>query len=256
MTKIHSVCPRVNILGVGVSVTNLHEAASTILEWVEQGERHYVCVTGIHGIMECQKDAALLSIHNESGLTVPDGMPTVWLGKIYGFQTIGRVYGPDLMTQVCSRSIEREHTHFLYGGNVGVAQTLKENLGRWFHGIRIVGTYTPPFEPLSETEEEILLEHVQWANPDFFWVGLSTPKQERFMAEYLSRLETKVMVGVGAAFDILAGNTRDAPPWIKKIGMQWLHRLYQEPRRLWRRYLHNNPVFVYKAIKQIIHDKT
>ena len=246
------VAQRVNILGVGISVTNIQNALATIEGWIDQGERHYVCVTGVHGVMECQKDEDLRPIHNASGLTVPDGMPTVWAGRLQGFECMDRVYGPDLMREVCKMSVPKGYTHFLYGGNVGVAEALRENLEERFPGIRIVGTYTPPFRLLNEQEGAELCEQVARLKPDFFWVGLSTPKQERFMAEYIHKLDTKVMLGVGAAFDVHLGFTKDAPDWIKKISMQWLHRLCQEPRRLWRRYLYNNPVFVYKFVKQLM----
>jgi N-acetylglucosaminyldiphosphoundecaprenol N-acetyl-beta-D-mannosaminyltransferase len=181
-------------------------------------------------------------------------MPLVWLGKIYGFSNISRVYGPDLMMELCRRSVPNKLTHFLYGGDTGVAEQLRKRLEKQFPGIRVVGTYTPPFRPLNQEEEQDLEKQVRATRPDLFWVGLSTPKQEYFMATYLPRLEAKVMIGVGAAFDIHTGRARDAPRWVKVIGMQWLHRLCQEPRRLWKRYLYNNPIFIYKITKQLLRD--
>jgi len=250
-----NIPPRVNVLGVNICATNMSNVLAIIESWIEHAEHHYVCVTGVHGVMECQKDENLREIHNDSGLTVPDGMPMVWAGRLRGFTHMTRVYGPDLMLEVCKLSIKNAYTHFLYGGDMGVADALKENLEKRVPNIRIVGTYTPPFRPLTNQEERELQKQIARLKPDFFWVGLSTPKQERFMAEYVHKLDAKVMFGVGAAFDIYTGRTRDAPDWIKKIGMQWLHRLCQEPRRLWRRYLYNNPVFIYKFIKQIITGK-
>ncbi len=244
--------PRFDVLGVQVSATHKAEAAAIIQGWVGRGERHYVCVTGVHGVMECQKDEELRRIHNGSGLTVPDGMPLVWAGRLNGFSRIGRVFGPELMLEVCRRSVAAGQTHFLYGGAAGVAEELKRRLRREFPEIRIVGTFTPPFRPLTPAEEEQLLEQVARAKPDIFWVGLSTPKQERFMAAYLPKLDTRVMLGVGAAFDFHTGRAQDAPGWVKRSGLQWLHRLSQDPRRLWRRYLINNPVFVAKFIRQLL----
>ena len=243
---------RINVLGVAISVTNMSEAVTAIQGWIKRNEHHYVCVTGVHGVMECQRDPYLTSVHNESGLTVPDGMPLAWAGRIEGFKDMGRVYGPDLMLEVCRVSVKERFSHFLYGGNAGVAKELRENLEKRFPGIRVVGTYTPPFRPLNSEEETDLADRVARAKPDVFWVGLSTPKQEYFMAKYLSKLDTKVMVGVGAAFDIHTGHVRDAPEWIKKLGMQWAHRLIQEPRRLWKRYLYNNPRFVCLYLKQYL----
>jgi len=154
------------------------------------------------------------------------------------------------MLEVCRMSLTQGYTHFLYGGNVGVAEELRKKLEEKFPGIHILGTYTPPFRPLNEREEE-LLEQVGRLKPALFWVGLSTPKQERFMAEYIHKLDTKVMIGVGAAFDIHSGHVKDAPQIFKKTGMQWFYRLCLEPKRLWRRYLYNNPMFIYNYIKQL-----
>ena len=205
--------------------------------------------------MESQGDVKVKTIHNCSGMTVPDGMPLVWAGKIYGFKQMGRVFGPDLMRQVCQRSVRKRYRHFLYGGNFGVTEKVKANLETKYPGIAIVGTYTPPFRPLKSREREALVKQVANCRPDLFWVGLSTPKQEAFMHDYLPRLETKVMLGVGAAFDILAGLVREPPDWIKTGGMQWCYRLFQDPLRLWHRYLTHNPVFVYKFLHQLLKDK-
>jgi N-acetylglucosaminyldiphosphoundecaprenol N-acetyl-beta-D-mannosaminyltransferase len=142
-------------------------------------------------------------------------------------------------------------SHFLYGGDRGVAQALQASLMRRFPGVRITGTYSPPFRPLNYFEESEVRKLLNQLRPDIVWVGLSTPKQERFMAEYLPQLNTTLMIGVGAAFDFHTGRLKDSPQWIKQLGLQWLHRLYQEPARLWRRYLINNPVFLIKASMQI-----
>lgn len=163
-----------------------------------------------------------------------------------------RVYGPDYMLQMCRLSLVRGYRHFLFGGKPGVAPRLAEELVRRFPGLQVVGTYTPPFRPLNDAENAELAAQVKRAKPDIFWVGLSTPKQERFMAEYISRLDTNLMVGVGAAFDVHTGQTKDAPQWVKLCGLQWLHRLVQEPRRLWRRYLVNNPRFLVQITLQFL----
>ncbi|KAB2675268.1 MAG: WecB/TagA/CpsF family glycosyltransferase [Verrucomicrobia bacterium] len=242
--------PRVNVLGVGVSVLNLDTAVATLADAIANDRRGYVCVTGVHGVIESQGDDALRRIHNRSLLTTPDGMPMVWLGWMAGHASMSRVYGPELMERVFEWSRTSGATHFFYGGNTGVAEELKANLEKRFPGIRIVGTYTPPFRPLNESEERDLAARVKAARPDFFWVGLSTPKQERFMASMTGRLDAKVMLGVGAAFDFHAGRVSQAPRWIQRSGFEWLYRLVQEPRRLWKRYLRNNPLFVWKLLGQ------
>jgi N-acetylglucosaminyldiphosphoundecaprenol N-acetyl-beta-D-mannosaminyltransferase len=253
MNELFKKNERFEVLGTNVSVTNMADTLVTLEKWVGAGNKRYVCVTGVHGVMESYNDPEVKEIHNASGLTVPDGMPLVWAGKIYGNKQMGRVYGPDLMLEVCRISVKRKFTHFLYGGNVGIAERLKANLEQRFPGIAIVGAFTPPFRPLNGPEEEELKRRVAGCRPDFFWVGLSTPKQERFMHQYLPLLDTRVMLGVGAAFDIHAGIFNDAPDWIKSSGMQWFYRLCLEPRRLWRRYLTYNSVFLYKFFQQLLH---
>ncbi len=242
----------VNILGVGMSVVNMEEALNRTESLIERRSKGYLCVTGVHGIMETQSSPELQQILNGSFLTVPDGMPTVWIGRLYGHRSMSRVYGPDFMLAMCDRSQKKAYRHFLYGGSEGVAEELGQTLVKRFPELQIVGTYTPPYRPLKAEESEELRRQVAAAKPDIIWVGLSTPKQERFMHETLAMLDTHVMVGVGAAFDIHTGRIQDAPAWMKQSGLQWLHRLIQEPRRLGRRYLVNNPLFLAKVSWQLI----
>ena len=242
--------PRVNILGIGVSAISLDEAVHRTEEFLSGDTQGYICVTGVHGIMEAQSDSELRGILNRSFLTTPDGMPTVWLGKASGFKNMTRVYGPDYMVAICGRSSARGYRHFLYGGKPGVAEELRTELMRRFPGIQIVGTYTPPFRPLNPQEEDELKSQLADSQADILWCGLSTPKQERFMALYQERLPVQLMVGVGAAFDLLSGNLSEAPDWMKNSGLQWLYRLIKEPRRLWRRYLGNNPRFAWLTFLQ------
>jgi N-acetylglucosaminyldiphosphoundecaprenol N-acetyl-beta-D-mannosaminyltransferase len=243
--------PRVNILGVGVSALNMETALRETESLVNRAGQGYVCVTGVHGIMEAQSDKTFCAILNGSFLTTPDGMPTVWLGHIHGFRQMSRVYGPDYMLAVCERSVALGYRHFLYGGKPGVAEALRAELIRRVPGLRIVGTYTPPFRPLNGGEEDELRAQLELSQPDILWCGLSTPTQERFMSSYNHRLPVKLMVGVGAAFDLLSGNLREAPDWMKRAGLQWVYRLMKEPKRLWRRYLVNNPRFTWLTFLQL-----
>jgi N-acetylglucosaminyldiphosphoundecaprenol N-acetyl-beta-D-mannosaminyltransferase len=249
--KLLPEIPRVNVLGVGVSAIDMESALSVVKEALEHGQRGYVCVTGVHGVMEAQADPDFRRIQNLSMLTTPDGMPLVWAGRLGAFR-IGRVYGPDLMQNICGISPGLGYRHFFFGGKPGVAQKLKHTMEAKFPGLAVVGTYTPPFRRLTAAEEADLYRMVEAGKPDLFWVGLSTPKQERFMSEYINRLPVKIMVGVGAAFDIHTGAIKDSPGWVKNAGLQWLHRLLQEPKRLWRRYLFNNPRFLYQAMLQLL----
>jgi N-acetylglucosaminyldiphosphoundecaprenol N-acetyl-beta-D-mannosaminyltransferase len=244
--------PRINVLGVGISAINMDDAILLSDSLIRTNGRGYVCVTGVHGVIEAQSDEAFRYILNRSFMTTPDGMPMVWAGRLQGHNRMRRVYGPDYMLNMCRFSVERGYRHFLYGGDDGVVERLAAELTRRVPGLQIVGTYTPPFRPLTSTEEADLIALAAETKPDVFWIGMSTPKQERFMAYYIDKLDVKLMVGVGAAFDIHTGRIKDAPPWLKEAGLQWLHRLVQEPRRLWRRYLINNPRFIWNISLQFL----
>jgi N-acetylglucosaminyldiphosphoundecaprenol N-acetyl-beta-D-mannosaminyltransferase len=241
---------RINILGVGLSAINLEMAIAAIDSALERKSRGYVCVTGVHGVMEAQEDHNFRAILNQAFLNTPDGMPMVWLGRLNGARQMGRVYGPDLMLLVCELARKKGYTHFLYGGAEGVAQELRQKLEAKFPGIKIVGAYTPPFRPLNASEEADLIRTIAESKPDIVWVGLSTPKQEKFMAQYRDKLDATLFFGVGAAFDFHAGRVRQAPRWMQRSGLEWLFRLCCEPRRLWRRYFRNNPLFLFRVFCQ------
>lgn len=236
--------PLVNVLGVGVHALDLPTAAGLICDAAKGAMKGYVCVTSVHGVMESQRDSSFRQILNHALLVVPDGMPTVWVGHLQGQAHMKRVFGPDLMMEICKRSVHSKIRHFLYGGNPGVADQLAKNLESRFPGISIVGTFTPPFRNLEPSEFCVLKKQMEAAQPDIVWVGVSTPKQEKFMAANIDSLNCRIMIGVGAAFDIHTGRVKDAPRWVKNSGLQWAHRLCQEPRRLWKRYLINNSAFV------------
>jgi N-acetylglucosaminyldiphosphoundecaprenol N-acetyl-beta-D-mannosaminyltransferase len=241
---------RVNVLGVGVSAINVEAAVSIIGAWIAARAPRYVCVSGVHGVMESQDDPTLRTIHNRAGLVTPDGMPLVWLGRLSGHREMTRVYGPDLMLACCAASTAFGWRHFFYGGGEGVAELLSDRLRERFPALQIVGTYTPPFRPLAEGEEADVARQIEASRADIVWVGLSTPKQERWMAAHVGRVAAPVLIGVGAAFDFHAGLKAQAPRWIQRSGLEWLFRLATEPRRLWRRYLRNNPRFVWRVAMQ------
>ncbi len=194
---------RTAILGVQVSAVNLQTASDEIARWIDAKERQYVCVTGVHGLIESQSDPSLRRIHNSAGLVTPDGMPLVWLSK-------------------------------------------------WYGKLRVAGGFSPPFRELKPEEASEISRIINHSGADIVWVGLSTPKQERWMSAFRPQLIAPVLIGVGAAFDFHAGRVRQAPRWIQRIGMEWFFRLCAEPRRLWRRYLRNNPLFIYLAAAQLL----
>jgi N-acetylglucosaminyldiphosphoundecaprenol N-acetyl-beta-D-mannosaminyltransferase len=241
----------VNVLGVGLSVLNLPGALDEIAAAILARRKGYICVTGVHGVMEAQEDTAFRSILNHAFLCTPDGMPMVWMGKIHGHKEMRRVYGPDLMLDVCAWGEKNGCRHFFYGGAPGVADQLAEKLKARFPKMEVAGTFTPPFRPLNADEEKQLAEMVRAAKPDIMWVGLSTPKQERFAAEFLPKLEVTLIIAVGAAFDFHSGRVKQAPRWMQRTGLEWFYRLCQEPRRLAKRYFRNNPLFVLKIIGQL-----
>jgi N-acetylglucosaminyldiphosphoundecaprenol N-acetyl-beta-D-mannosaminyltransferase len=238
------VTARVEVLGVGVSVIDMSMAVELIDQWISRGDHQYVCVTGVHGIMESQRDTCLRDVHNRSGLTTPDGMPLVWAGRAAGAQHMKRVYGPDLMLALCGQATARGYSSYFYGGRPGIADRLAQRLQELYPGLRIAGRYAPPFRELSADEDADVVRLINRAKPDLVWVGLGTPKQELWMAAHAGRLDANVLIGVGAAFDIHAGLSPQAPRWIQGSGLEWAFRLAHEPRRLWRRYLYNNPRFL------------
>jgi len=242
---------RVNVLGVGISVLNLPSALEAIAEAIQMRRKGYICVTGVHGVMEAQGDESFRQILNGAFLCTPDGMPMVWMGRLRGHAAMRRVYGPDLMLEVCAWSETSGCRHFFYGGAPGIAEQLRDRLVKKFPRLQVAGCYTPPFRPLNAAEEVQLEEAVRAARPDILWVGLSTPKQEQFMAAFLPKLEVTLMVGVGAAFDFHAGRVSQAPRWMQQSGLEWFYRLCQEPRRLAKRYLKNNPRFALKIAGQL-----
>jgi N-acetylglucosaminyldiphosphoundecaprenol N-acetyl-beta-D-mannosaminyltransferase len=225
--------PRVDVLGVDVSAINMDDALEVIDGWITSGERQYVCVTGVHGVMESQRD------------------PLVWLSRFHGQRRTTRVYGPDLMLALCERSIATGYRHFFYGGSDRVAEKLVQRLERRFPGLAIAGVHSPPYRSLTSGEDDEIVRHINGTKPDIVWVGLGTPKQEHWMAQHVQRLTASALIGVGAAFDFHAGVKAQAPRWMQRSGLEWLFRMASEPRRLGRRYLVNNPTFVWQTLRQL-----
>jgi N-acetylglucosaminyldiphosphoundecaprenol N-acetyl-beta-D-mannosaminyltransferase len=243
---------RFNVLGVGIDAVDMAETIRVFERAVEGKERPgYICPMGVAGIMESRRNPELKAILNNALLNTPDGMPLVWLGKLFGHKKIRRVYGPDVMRDVCAYSANKGWTHFLYGGGPRLAETLQKKLEAAHPGIRICGTFCPPFRELNEEEEHDLIRSVDLLRPDIFWVGISTPRQLYFAGRMLGRLNTKVIAPVGYAFDVNAGTKTDSPEWIKKSGFQWLHRALNDPR-LWKRYLQDNPRFAGETFLQLL----
>lgn len=243
---------RVDILGVQVSAIDMQAAIAVLDTWIKTSSSRYVCVTGVHGIMESRRDPGLRDIHNAAGLVTPDGMPLVWMARWLGFPNVGRVYGPDLMRHMTELSARRGYRNYYFGGRPGTAERLRSAMQQAYPGLQVVGTFSPAFSAPSAAEDQAIVDAINEAAPDIVWVGLSTPKQERWMAEHRGRLNAPLLIGVGAAFDFLSGEKRQAPAWMQRNGLEWLFRLATEPRRLAGRYLRNNPRFLLLAARQLL----
>jgi N-acetylglucosaminyldiphosphoundecaprenol N-acetyl-beta-D-mannosaminyltransferase len=243
--------PVIDVLGTKIAALNPESAVAVILAWLKQSSTgHCVCVTGVHGVMESLRSPVIRRAHNGADACVPDGMPMTWIGWLRGHKTMDRVYGPDLMLTLLELSATHAYKNFFYGGAEGVADELAGRMIERFPDLRVVGTMCPPFRPLEPVEKERVISAINEVRPDLLWVGLSTPKQELFMADFRRQLEAKVMLGVGAAFDFHTGRVRQAPRWMMRAGLEWLFRLCMEPRRLAPRYLRNNPAFLWHFFLQ------
>ena len=236
------------VVGVQISATTYDEVANATASWIAadnpEETARYICVTSVHGVMEARRDAAIRSILNAADIATPDGMPLVWALRSFGQRQQQRVYGPNLMLLLCEQAARLGHRIFLYGGHPETLEILRLNLLKRFPTLIIAGSYAPPFRQLTELEDQQVCQVIREAAPHLVFVGISTPKQERWMYEHRATLPRMVMIGVGAAFDFHAGRVKQAPEWMQRNGLEWLFRLTQEPTRLWRRYLLVTPGFL------------
>jgi N-acetylglucosaminyldiphosphoundecaprenol N-acetyl-beta-D-mannosaminyltransferase len=232
------------ILGVRISALNMDLAVETIENWISERKRHYVCICTVHTIMECQRSADLKATVNSAGMRTPDGMPLVWLSRNAGRGHVSRVYGPDLMLEMCRRSGTEGHRHFFYGGGPGVVETLVDHLTQQFPDLDVAGVHTPGMLANGEMESSDVIEKINASGAEIVWVGLGAPKQDWWVANHRALLDAPVLVAVGAAFDFHSGSVKQAPGWMQRNGLEWLFRLWQDPKRLWRRYILDNSRFV------------
>ena len=253
-TQGESHAPNYSVLGVPVHCVQMSDVIAEMESWINGREQtHYIAITGMHGVSESRKDPHFREVLKSASLVVPDGMPLVWLARWHGHPIGRRVCGSDLMEAFCKQTGSR-YRHFFYGGATGVAEYLAKNL-RERHNIAVAGTYTPPFRPLTGEEESEVIARVQAAAPDVLWVGLSTPKQERWMYDHRAKFLVPVMLGVGAAFDFNSGKLERAPTWMGNTGLEWLFRLLVEPKRLWKRYLVTIPSAIWSVSLEMFHLK-
>jgi N-acetylglucosaminyldiphosphoundecaprenol N-acetyl-beta-D-mannosaminyltransferase len=241
------------VLGTPVSIVSMDRILKLFEhEWIPHRRDRYIVLRDVHGVMRARSDAKLRKAHEASDLTAPDGMPLVWIAKLAGINGITRVAGSDLLSAVCERGVALGWRHYFLGGAPGIAERAIQQLTEKHPGISIVGLSCPPFKPLSVEEDEIICATIRSARPDFVWVGLGTPKQEIWMHEHRGQCGGATLLGVGAAFDFHAGVISRAPKWMQRYGLEWLHRLMQEPKRLWTRYLVLAPMFSFLALSDLL----
>lgn len=233
------------ILNVGISTIDMNDVCSLVEDAISKRQKKYICVCPVSTIMECKRNEKVLRSVNCADLVTPDGMPVVWLGRLRGYNNIRRVYGPELMQEICAVSVKNGYKNYFYGSSADVLNKLRDKLSKKYPGLIISGVFSPPFRPLTREEDDKIVEDINNSNPDIVWVGLGSPKQDLWMHEHRQRINASVMVGVGAAFDFLAGTKPQAPAWIRNSGFEWLFRLITEPKRLWRRYLIDSSLFIY-----------
>lgn len=242
---------RVDILGVRVSAINMAQAIEMIDAWLETKTQNYACFTPAHSIIDAANSPELTDIFNNSGVTAPDGMFIVWLLKLYGRKHVSRVYGPDMLLEVCRHSKKTGYRHFFYGGAPGIPEMLAGKLTKRFPELKVVGMHSPPFRPLTDEEDQEEIEMINRSGADIVWVGIGSPKQDQWMTDHIGKIKAPVLIGIGAAFDFHSGNKKQAPPWMQRSGLEWFFRLMTEPRRLWRRYA-QYPWFIVKVFAQFI----
>jgi N-acetylglucosaminyldiphosphoundecaprenol N-acetyl-beta-D-mannosaminyltransferase len=230
------------VLGSHIDAVEWNECLDRIVEWAFSRESRYVCMCNVHVVVTARREPNFRRIVNRADLATPDGAPIAWCLRRLGFPSQQRINGPDLMWRCCARAAEAGLSVFLYGSSLETLELLSARLAREFPGLRLAGYYSPPFRDLTAEEDAHVVQLIENSGAQIVFVALGCPKQEAWMAEHRDRIRA-VMIGVGAAFPYHAGVLRRAPHWMQEAGLEWLHRLLSEPRRLWRRYLVTNTLF-------------
>lgn len=239
--------PVCDILGVHIAAINMDILMQFTRKHIKELSGKYICVANVHTTVTAYDDPDYLNVQNHAVLAIPDGGPLSSLGRKRGYPDMQRTTGPEYLEHVLSESVEHGWTHYFYGSSKETTDRMIQEILRRYPGIRISGVYNPPFRALTEEEDQQVIKQINEAEPDFIWVGLGAPKQEKWMYAHQGKVHG-LMVGVGAAFDYLAGNIQRAPSWMQKANLEWLYRLMQDPKRLFRRYLYTNTRFLWKAV--------
>lgn len=246
--KVDKSCiPTCNILGVNIAAINMEWLLKYLTENIDNIKGDYICVSNVHTTVTSYEDDSYRAVQNGGLMAIPDGGPLSTVGQKRGYKNMSRTTGPSLMGEVFKISAEKGYRHYFYGSKEETLELLNQKLNQNYPGIQIAGMYSPPFRPLTKEEDKAVIERINETKPDFVWVGLGAPKQEKWMAAHQGQING-LMIGVGAGFDYYAENIKRAPIWMQKSNLEWLYRLMQDPKRLFRRYLHTNTMFIWNAI--------
>lgn len=234
-------------MGVDIAAINM----KWLLEYLEKNltdiKGDYICVSNVHTTVTSYENDSYCAIQNGGLMAIPDGGPLSSVGRSRGYQEMERTTGPSLMGEIFRISVEKGYRHYFYGSTEENLKLLEKKLNETYQGIQIAGMYSPPFRTLTEEEDRQIVEDINSSNADFIWIGLGAPKQEKWMAAHYGRING-LMIGVGAGFDYFAGKIKRAPKWMQKSNLEWLYRLIQDPKRLYKRYLYTNSKFIWNAI--------
>lgn len=239
--------PICNIMGVDIAAINMDWLLEFTYRNIGELSGDYCCVSNVHTTVMSYKDGKYCEVQNGGVLAIPDGGPLSTVGRSRGYKTMERIAGPDYMKLVLLASVKKGYRHYFYGSTVDTLEKMRRNLETKYPTIQIAGMYSPPFRSLTTEEDANDIKRINASNADFVWVGLGAPKQEWWMAEHQGKIRG-FMVGVGAGFDYLAGNISRAPEWMQRMNLEWIYRLMQDPRRLFKRYVQTNISFIWHAV--------
>lgn len=242
-----SKVPTCNIMGVNIAAINMKWLVAFTKKYIKYLSGDYMCVSNVHTTVTSYEDPEYCAIQNRGILAIPDGGPLSFVGRKRGYSKIERTTGPSYMEEILKISVQNGYRHYFYGSTTETLNKLQRALNRKYPGLQIAGMYSPPFRPMEDAEDWKIVDEINRSHPDFIWVGLGAPKQERWMAKHQGRVHG-FMVGVGAGFDYLAGNISRAPEWMQKNNLEWVYRLMQDPKRLFSRYFHTNIKFIWNAV--------
>lgn len=239
--------PICNIMGVNLAAINMEWLIDYTKKNIKKLSGNYLCVSNVHTTVMSFDDKAYCAVQNGGIMAIPDGGPLSSVGRKRGFTQMERTTGPDYLKEILRISEKENYRHFFYGSTEETLEKLRKHLAEEYPNLQVAGMYSPPFRALSKEEDQQIIEMINESHADFVWVGLGAPKQEYWMADHQGKIRG-FMVGVGAAFDYLAGNISRAPMWMQKANLEWLYRLMQEPKRLFKRYFYTNTKFIWNAV--------